>query len=51
MIIVIFVLGIRAGAIDWWAVSVSTAFMIFLLIVGVKLISRQRRPGAKTKKH
>ena len=48
MILVLLVLGIRAGAMNWYAV-VPTAFMLFLFLVGFKLIKKQptREPHAR----
>ena len=48
MILVLLVLGIRAGDMNWYAV-VPTAFMLFLILVGFKLIKKQptREPHAR----
>ncbi|HSB09948.1 MAG TPA: phage holin family protein [Blastocatellia bacterium] len=48
MILIVVVLGIRAGAMDWWAVTVSTALMLFLFLVGFKLIRKKDKPAVKT---
>ena len=41
MMLILLVLGIRAGALNWYAVTVMTAFMLFLVLVGFKLIKKQ----------
>ena len=44
LIMVTMVLGVRARGINWYAASVTIAFMLFLLVVGFKIL-RQARPA------
>ena len=43
MVLITLVLGFRAGAMDWYATTVTGAFIIFFLVVGVRLIRRSRK--------
>jgi hypothetical protein len=51
MTLIVLVLGIRAGAMDWYAVTVTTALILFLVVVGFKLIKKrpthEERSGSK----
>ncbi len=40
MVTIVLVLGIRADVMDWYSVTVTAAFVIFSLVVGIKLIKK-----------
>jgi len=50
MTLIVLVLGIRAGAMDWYAVAVWSAFVLFLLFVGFKLVKKPPKQGAHSEK-
>jgi len=41
MILLLLLLGIRAGAMDWYSVTVQGALIPFMFVVGFKLIKKQ----------
>lgn len=47
MTLIVLVLGIRSGAMDWYAVTVTTAFILFLVVVGLELIKKPPTHGER----
>jgi len=54
ILLIVSAAGIRTGKMDWYAVSVTMALMLFLFLVGFKLIkkqpAREARPGRRRSK-
>lgn len=46
----VLVLGIRAGAMNWYSVSVTTALVLFMFLVGFKLIKKPSNRNVSAEK-
>jgi len=44
MLLIVVVLGVRARVMDWYAVTIAMAGMLFMFLVGFKLIKKQPTP-------